>query len=206
MEITTGMVKELRQATAAGILDCRKALEVAEGDFDKAVDYLREKGLAKAAKRVDREAKDGLVVSYIHGGGRIGVLLEVNCETDFVARTDEFKEMVNDIALQIAAMAPQYVKREDIPASVIEHEKQLYHAQALEEGKPEAVVDRIVDGRMDKFFKDICLLEQVFIRDDGKDRPRTIDDLVKEQITKTGENMVVRRFARFELGESLGQS
>lgn len=205
MEITTDMVKELRQATAAGILDCRKALEVAEGDFDKAVDYLREKGLAKAAKRVDREAKDGLVVSYIHGGGRIGVLLEVNCETDFVARTDEFKGMVNDIALQIAAMAPQYVKREDVPASVIEHEKQLYRTQALEEGKPEAVVDRIVDGRMEKFFKDICLLEQVFIRDDGQDRPRTIDDLVKEQITKTGENMVMRRFARFELGESLGQ-
>lgn len=204
MEITTEMVKELRQATAAGILDCRKALEASAGDFDKAVDYLREKGLAKAAKRVDREAKDGLVVSYIHGGGRIGVLLEVNCETDFVARTDEFKGMVNDIALQIAAMSPQYVKREDIPASVIEHEKQLYRAQALEEGKPEAVLDRIVEGRMDKFYKDVCLLEQQFIRDDGKERPRTIDDLVKEQITKTGENMVVRRFARFELGESLG--
>jgi len=200
MEITTEMVKELRQATAAGILDCRKALEVAEGDFDKAVDYLREKGLAKAAKRVDREAKDGLVVSYIHGGGRIGVLLEVNCETDFVARTDEFKGLVNDVALQIAAMAPQYVKREDIPSSVIEHEKELYRAQALEEGKPEAVVDRIVDGRLEKFYKDICLLEQAFIRDEE----RTIDDLVKEQITKTGENMVVRRFARFELGESLG--
>lgn len=200
MEITTEMVKELRQATAAGILDCRKALEVAEGDFDKAVDYLREKGLAKAAKRVDREAKDGLVVSYIHGGGRIGVLLEVNCETDFVARTDEFKGLVNDIALQIAAMSPQYVKREDIPASVIEHEKQLCRAQALEEGKPEAVVERIVDGRMEKFYQDISLLEQAFIRDEE----RTIDDLVKEQITKTGENMVVRRFARFELGESLG--
>jgi len=201
MEITTEMVKELRQATAAGILDCRKALEVAEGDFDKAVDYLREKGLAKAAKRVDREAKDGLVVSYIHGGGRIGVLLEVNCETDFVARTDEFKGLVNDVAMQIAAMSPHYVKREDIPASVIEHEKQLYRAQALEEGKPEAVLDRIVEGRLEKFYKDVCLLEQAFIRDEE----RTIDDLVKEQITKTGENMVVRRFARFELGESLGQ-
>jgi elongation factor Ts len=205
MGITTEMVKELRQATAAGILDCRKALEASAGDFDKAVDYLREKGLAKAAKRVDREAKDGLVVSYIHGGGRIGVLLEINCETDFVARTDEFKGMVNDVALQIAAMSPQYVKREDIPASVIEHEKQLYRTQALEEGKPEAVVERIVDGRMEKFYKDVCLLEQIFIRDDGQDRPRTIDDLVKEQITKTGENMVVRRFARFELGESLEQ-
>jgi elongation factor Ts len=205
MEITTEMVKELRQATAAGILDCRKALEASAGDFEKAVDYLREKGLAKAAKRVDREAKDGLVVSYIHGGGRIGVLLEINCETDFVARTDEFKGMVNDVAMQIAAMSPQYVKREDIPASVIEHEKQLYRTQALEEGKPEAIVERIVDGRMEKFYKDICLLEQIFIRDDGQDRPRTIDDLVKEQITKTGENMIVRRFARFELGESLEQ-
>jgi len=201
MEITTEMVKELRQATAAGILDCRKALENAAGDFDKAVDYLREKGLAKAAKRVDREAKDGLVVSYIHGGGRIGVLLEVNCETDFVARTDEFKGLVNDIAMQIAAMSPQYVKREDIPTSVIEHEKQLYRAQALEEGKPEAVLDRIVEGRIEKFYKDVCLLEQAFIRDEE----RTIDDLVKEQITKTGENMIVRRFARFELGESLEQ-
>ncbi len=205
MEITTEMVKELRQATAAGILDCRKALEIAEGDFDKAVDYLREKGLAKAAKRVDREAKDGLVVSYIHGGGRIGVLLEVNCETDFVARTDEFKGLVNDIAMQIAAMSPRYVKREDIPASVIEHEQQIYRAQALEEGKPEAVLDRIVEGRLEKYYKDVCLIEQVFIRDDGRDRPRTIDDLVKEQITKTGENMVVRRFARVEVGESLGQ-
>ncbi|HOU14530.1 MAG TPA: translation elongation factor Ts [Anaerolineae bacterium] len=201
MEITTAMVKELRQATAAGILDCRKALEVAEGDFDKAVDWLREKGLAKAAKRVDREAKDGLVVSYVHGGGRIGVLVEVNCETDFVARTDEFKTMVNDIALQIAAMSPRYVKREDIPAAVLEHERQLYRAQALDEGKPEAVVDRIVDGRMEKYYKEVCLLEQAFIRDEE----RTIDDLIKEQITKTGENMVLRRFARFELGESLGQ-
>ena len=200
MEITTAMVKELRQATAAGVLDCRKALEAADGDFDKAVDYLREKGLAKAAKRVNREAKDGLIVSYIHGGGRIGVLLEVNCETDFVARTEEFQTMVNDIAMQIAAMAPQYIKREDVPEAVLEHEKQLYRTQALEEGKPERVIDRIVEGRLNKFYKEVCLLEQDFIRDED----RTIDDLVKEQITKTGENMVVRRFARFELGESLG--
>lgn len=200
MEITTAMVKELRQATAAGILDCRKALEAAAGDFDKAVDYLREKGLAKAAKRVNREAKDGLIVSYIHGGGRIGVLLEVNCETDFVARTEEFQTMVNDIAMQIAAMSPKYLKREDVPETVVEHEKQLYRAQALEEGKPERVIDRIIEGRLEKFYKEVCLLEQDFIRDED----RTIDDLVKEQITKTGENMIVRRFARFELGESLG--
>lgn len=201
MEITTAMVKELRQATAAGVLDCRTALEAAAGDFDKAVDYLREKGLAKAAKRVDREAKDGLIVSYVHGGGRIGVLVEVNCETDFVARTDEFKNMVNDIALQIAAMSPRYVKREDIPAAVIEHERQLYRAQALEEGKPEAVIESIINGRMEKFYKEVCLLEQDFIRDEE----RTIDDLLKEQINITGENMVLRRFARFELGEGLGQ-
>ena len=201
MEITTAMVKELREATAAGILDCRKALVVAEGDFEKAVDFLREKGLAKAAKRVDREAKDGLVVSYIHGGGRIGVLLEVNCETDFVARTEEFQTMVNEIAMQIAAMSPQYISRDVVPEAVLEHEKQLYRAQALEEGKPERVVDRIVEGRVEKFYKEVCLMEQDFIRDEDK----TIDDLVKEQITKTGENMIVRRFARFELGESLGE-
>jgi len=200
MEITTAMVKELREATAAGILDCRKALVNADGDFEKAVDFLREKGLAKAAKRVNREAKDGLVVSYIHGGGRIGVLLEVNCETDFVARTEEFKTMVDSIAMQVAAMSPQYISRDVVPAAVVEHEKQLYRAQALEEGKPERVIDRIVEGRLEKFYKEICLMEQDFIRDEDK----TIDDLLKEQITKTGENMIVRRFARFELGESLG--
>lgn len=201
MEITTAMVKELREATAAGILDCRKALVAADGDFEKAVDFLREKGLAKAAKRVDREAKDGLVVSYIHGGGRIGVLLEVNCETDFVARTEEFQAMVDSIAMQIAAMSPQYISRDLVPEDVVEHEKQLYRAQAIEESKPERVIDRIVEGRLEKFYKEVCLLEQEFIRDEDK----TIDDLVKEQITKTGENMIVRRFARFELGESLGE-
>lgn len=201
MEITATMVKELRDATAAGILDCRKALEACDGDFEKAVDYLREKGLAKAAKRMDREAKDGKIASYIHAGGRIGVLLEVNCETDFVARTDEFQTLVSDLALQIAAMAPRYVKREDVPEEVIAREREIYRAQALEEGKPENVVDRIVEGRLDKFFKEICLLEQDFIRDEE----RTIDELLKEQITKTGENIVIRRFTRYELGESLGE-
>ncbi len=201
MEITTAMVKELREATAVGILDCRKALEVAEGDFEKAVDYLREKGLAKAAKRMDREAKDGLVTAYIHGGGRIGVLVEVNCETDFVARTEEFHTLVNDIALQIAAMHPHYIKREDIPASALERERAVYRAQALEEGKPEAVVDRIVEGRMEKFYKEACLLEQEFIRNDEQ----TIESLLKAAITTTGENIIIRRFARFELGESLGE-
>lgn len=199
MKITAGMVKELRQATGAGILDCRKALEIAAGDFDKAVDHLREKGLAKAAKRMSREAKDGRVASYIHAGGRIGVLVEVNCETDFVARTEEFQTLVNDIAMQIAAMSPRYVQREDVPESVLEHERALYRAQALEEGKPEKIVERIVEGRLKKFYIEVCLLEQAFIRDDEY----TIDEILKDAIAKMGENIVVRRFARFELGESL---
>ncbi len=198
-KITAQMVKELRQATGAGILDCRKALEAADGDFDRAVDYLREKGLAKAAKKMAREAKEGLIAAYIHGGGRIGVLVEVNCETDFVARTDEFKALVNEIAMQIAAMAPRYVSREQVPAEVIEHEKALYRTQALEEGKPEKIVDRIVAGRLEKFYKEACLMEQDYIRDDSK----TVDDLIKEAIARIGENIVVRRFARYQLGESL---
>ncbi len=199
MAITAEMVKDLRQATGAGILDCRKALETANGDFDQAVDYLREKGLAQAAKRMDREAKEGLVASYIHAGGRIGVLIEVNCETDFVARTDEFQGLVNDIAMQVAALSARYVQREDIPQEVLEHERQLYRAQALEEGKPEGVLDKIVEGRMNKFYQDVCLLEQPFIRDEDK----TIDVVIKEANARTGENIVVRRFVRFELGESL---
>ncbi len=199
MKITAGMVKELRQATGAGILDCRKALESAVGDFDKAVDHLREKGLAKAAKRMSREAKDGLVASYIHAGGRIGVLVEVNCETDFVARTEEFQTLVNDIAMQVAALSPRYVQRENVPESVLEHERALYHAQALEEGKPERIIERIVEGRLKKFYTEACLLEQAFIRDDEY----TIDEILKSAIAKMGENIVVRRFARFELGEGL---
>ncbi|HOC20380.1 MAG: translation elongation factor Ts [Chloroflexi bacterium] len=197
--ITAAMVKELREATAAGILDCRTALEIAEGDFDKAVDCLREKGLAQAAKRMSREAKDGLVVAYVHPGGRIGVLVEVNCETDFVARTDEFKTLANNIAMQIAAMSPRYVRREDIPEAVLAHEREVFRAQALEEGKPAQVVDRIVEGRLEKFCQEVCLLEQTFIRDEE----RTVDDIIKDVITRTGENVIVRRFARFELGESL---
>lgn len=197
--ITAAMVKELREATTAGILDCRTALEIAEGDFDKAVDCLREKGLAQAAKRMSREAKDGLVVAYVHPGGRIGVLVEVNCETDFVARTDEFKTLANNIAMQIAAMSPRYVRREDIPEAVLAHEREVFRAQALEEGKPAQVVDRIVEGRLEKFCQEVCLLEQTFIRDEE----RTVDDIIKDVITRTGENVIVRRFARFELGESL---
>lgn len=200
MTVTAAMVKELREATSAGILDCRKALQENDGDFDKAVDYLREKGLAKAAKRMDRAANEGLVHAYIHGGGRIGVLVEVNCETDFVARTDEFQGFVSGVAMQIAAMSPEYVKRSDIPESVLEHERDVYRAQALEEGKPEKIVDRIVEGRMEKFYQQVCLMEQNYIRDEDV----TIEDLLKTQITKTGENIVIRRFSRFQLGESLG--
>ena len=201
MTITAGMVKELREATGAGILDCRKALEAAEGDFQVAVDFLRERGLAQAAKRMDREASDGLIHAYIHGGGRIGVLVEANCETDFVARTEEFQTFVSDVSLQIAAMAPSYVARADVPAEVLEHEKQVYRAQALEEGKPEQVIDRIIEGRVEKFFQQVCLLEQDFIRDEDV----TMEELLKAQISKTGENIVIRRFSRYELGESLGE-
>ncbi len=199
MKITAVMVKELRQETGAGILDCRKALEITAGDVSKAVEHLREKGLAQAAKRMSREAKDGQVASYIHAGGRIGVLVEVNCETDFVARTEEFQTLVNDIAMQIAAMSPRYVQREDVPESVLEHERASYRDQALEEGKPERIIERIIEGRLKKFYTEACLLEQAFIRDDE----HTIDEILKSAIAKMGENIVVRRFARFALGEGL---
>jgi elongation factor Ts len=199
VNITAGMIKELREATGAGILDCRNALEAAGGDFDEAVDYLREKGLAEAAKRMSREAEEGKIVSYIHAEGRIGVLVEVNCETDFVARTEEFEELANDIAMQIAALAPLYIAREDVPEDVIEHERALYRTRAREEGKPEHIIERIVDGRLEKFFSQVCLMEQDYIRDEDK----TVEDLIKEAISLTGENIMVRRFARYELGESL---
>ncbi len=200
MTVTAAMVKKLREATAAGILDCSKALQEHGGDFDKAVNYLRDKGLAKAATRMNREANEGLVHAYIHGGGRIGVLVEVNCETDFVARTDEFQGFVSDVAMQIAAMSAEYVSRSDVPESVIEHERSSYRAQALEEGKPERIVERIIEGRMEKYFGQVCLLAQSFIRDEDI----TIEELLKTQISKTGENIVIRRFSRFQLGHSLG--
>ena len=199
MDISIEQVKELREATGAGILDCRNALDVAEGDFDKAVEHLREKGVAEAAKRMSREANEGLVASYIHGDGRIGVLVEVNCETDFVARTDEFQQLVNNIAMQIAAMAPPYLTRDDVPEEVIEREKEIYRNQALEQGKPDRVIDRIVDGRLEKFYNQSCLMEQEFIRNDEI----TIEELLKNEIATIGENIVVRRFVRFERGESL---
>jgi elongation factor Ts len=198
MVITTEMIKGLREATSAGILDCRKALEQSDGDFDKAVDYLREKGLAKAAKRSDREASDGIVELYSHGNGRIGVMVEVNCETDFVARSEAFRTFAHEVALQIAAGAPRYIRVEDIPASEIEHELEIARARAREEGKPAQVIDRIAEGRLEKFKDDVCLLRQPYIRDENT----TIENLLHQNIAAIGENIIVRRFARWELGES----
>jgi len=197
--ISASQVKELRERTGAGMMDCKKALTETNGDMEKAIEYLREKGLAAAAKKAGRIATEGLVESYIHGGGRIGVLIEVNCETDFVAKTDEFKELVKDLAMQVAAASPQYVSREEVPQEVIEKEKTILRAQALNEGKPEKIVEKMVEGRIEKFFKEVCLLEQPFIKDPDK----SVNDLVTEKIAKIGENIKVRRFVRFELGEGL---
>lgn len=197
--ISAAMVKELRERTGAGMMDCKKALTETDGDLEKAIDYLREKGLAAAAKKAGRIAAEGLVESYIHGGGRIGVLVEVNCETDFVAKTDEFRELCRDIAMQVAASKPEYVSREEIPAESIAREKEVLRAQALNEGKPEKIVDKMVEGRIEKYFKEVCLLEQPFI----KDTDITVKDLVTEKVAKIGENISVRRFARFQVGEGI---
>ncbi|BCS80756.1 translation elongation factor Ts [Anaerocellum diazotrophicum] len=197
--ITADMVKELREKTGAGMMDCKKALEDAGGDMDKAIELLRERGLAKAAKKALRVAAEGIVESYIHGNGRIGVLVEINCETDFVARNEEFRQFAKDIAMQIAAANPKYVSREEVPVDVIEKEKAILRQQALNEGKPENVVDRIVEGRLEKFFEEVCLLEQPWI----KNPDMKIKDLLTEKIAKIGENIVIRRFARFERGEGI---
>ncbi|GAB4419149.1 MAG: translation elongation factor Ts [Anaerolineales bacterium] len=199
MEITTEMIKELREATGVGILDCRKALTEANGDFEKAVDFLREKGMATAAKRADREASQGMIELYSHGDGRVGVMVEVNCETDFVARGEDFRNLAHEIALQIAAAAPQYVKEDEIPEEVLEHEREIARARAQEEGKPEKIWDKIIEGRIEKFKDEVVLMRQAYIRDESL----TIEKLVLETIGKTGENIVVRRFQRWELGESV---
>ena len=199
MEITTDMIKELRAATGAGILDCRKALTEADGDFQKAVDWLREKGMATAAKRADREASQGIVELYSHGGGRVGVMVEVNCETDFVARSDKFRELAHELALQIAASAPRYLKTEDIPADVLDHEADIARARAKEEGKPENVTEKIVQGRLEKFKDDVVLSRQTYIRDESI----TVEKLILQTVAAIGENVVVRRFQRWGLGESL---
>ena len=199
MEITTEMIKELRAATNAGVLDCRKALTDADGDFQKAVDWLREKGMATAAKRADREASQGTVELYSHGGGRVGVMVEVNCETDFVARSEKFRELAHELALQIAATAPRYIKEEEIPTDVLEHEAEIARIRAKEEGKPENVAEKIVQGRIEKFKDEVVLLRQAYIRDESI----TVEKLVLQAVGAIGENIIVRRFQRWELGESL---
>lgn len=193
------MIKELRERTGSGMMDCKKALAENNCDLDKAVDWLREKGIASSAKKAGRVATEGIVESYIHAGGRIGVLLEVNIETDFAARNEDFKAFVKDVAMQIAAMNPQYVKREDVPVEDFERERAVIRQQTLNEGKPEHIVDKIVEGRMNKFYEEKCLLEMPFFKDEEK----TIETLLKETIAKLGENVVVRRFVRYELGEGL---
>ncbi|MGE5390547.1 MAG: translation elongation factor Ts [Deltaproteobacteria bacterium] len=193
------MVKELRERTGAGMMDCKKALVACDGDIEKAIDELRAKGLAKAAKKAGRVASEGVVTSYIHGGGRIGVLLELNCETDFVAKNEEFKQLAHDLAMQIAASNPEYVRREEIPTDALDREREVLRAQALEEGKPEKVIEKMVEGRIEKYYKERCLLEQPFIKDPDK----TVQELVHGHVAKIGENISVRRFARFEVGEGI---
>jgi elongation factor Ts len=203
MEVTATAIKDLRERTGAGMADCKKALTETSGDMDKAIDYLRAKGLAKAAKKAGREATEGLVTSYIHGGGRIGVLVEVNCETDFVARNEDFVAFTRDVAMQIAAIAPQYVRKEEVPAATIEHEKSVLVAKAKEDpknaSKPEQVLSKIIEGQLNKWLKEICLMDQSWVKDDSK----TIEQLQQELVAKIGENIKIRRFARFELGEGL---
>lgn len=198
MNITAGMVKELREKTGAGMMDCKKALTDVEGNMDKAIDTLRERGLAAVAKKAGRIAAEGIVEAYIHGG-RIGVLVEVNSETDFVAKNEEFKAFVKDVAMQIAASNPLYISREEVPLDMIEREKDILRKQALTEGKPEKIVDKMVEGRIEKYYKEVCLLEQDFV----KDSDMTIRQLLTEKVAKIGENISIRRFARYEVGEGI---
>jgi elongation factor Ts len=199
VEISASSVKELREKTGAGMMDCKKALGECGGDVQKAIDYLRQKGLAAAAKKADRVAADGAVGAYVHPGGKIGVLVEINCETDFVARTAEFQMLVKDIAMQVAAANPQYVKREEVSPQDLDKEKSIYRQQALETGKPEKVVDKIVDGKIERFYSEVCLLEQAFIKDPDK----KVAEVVNDAIARLGENIQVRRFARYHLGEAV---
>ena len=201
VDVPAAQVKALRERTGAGIIDCRNALAETSGDIEKAVQVLRAKGLAAAAKRSGRVANDGVVTAYIHAGGRLGVLVELNCETDFVARTEEFKTLARDIAMQVAATDPRYISREEIPADAIESERAAYVAQAIADGKPESVAARIADGKLEKYFAAVCLLDQPFIRDEGA-KPRTVGEVVKDAISRTKENIKVRRFSRFKLGEA----
>ena len=202
MEISASLVRDLREKTGAGIMDCKKALAETKLNFEAAVTYLREKGLASAAKRADKATSEGAVGSYIHAGGKVGVIVEVNCETDFVAKTDEFQFFVKDIAMHIAALNPLYVRREDVSQDVIDKERSIYKTQALESGKPEKVVEKMVDGKVGKFFQEVCLLEQSFV----KDPDRTVKELLTATIAKLGENISIKRFARFKVGEGTVQS
>ncbi len=199
MKITAKMVKELRDKTGAGMMDCKKALLESGGDEEKALAWLRQKGISKAQKRAGKTASEGMIGSYIHMNGKIGVLVEINCETDFVAKSDKFQEFAKNIAMQIAASSPQYISPEDIPEEVLEKEKEIYTNQAKEEGKPENIIPRIVEGKLKKFYKEVCLLEQPYIRDDSL----SIQDLLNELVSVLGEKIVIRRFVRFEVGEKL---
>src|SRR5918996_2003887 len=201
MAVTASAVRELREKTGAGMMDCKKALAETAGDVQKAVDYLRQKGLAAAAKKADRLATDGAVAAYVHPGGKIGVLVEINCETDFVARTAEFQALLKDIAMQVAAANPRYIRREEIPAAELDREKAIYRQQALESGKPEKIVDKIVEGKMERFYSEVCLLEQSFI----KDQDKKVSDVVNDSIARLGENIQIRRFARYHLGEGVAK-
>ena len=198
MEVSANAVKDLREKTGAGMMDCKKALAETGGDVQKAIDYLRQKGLAAAAKKADRVAADGAVGAYVHPGGKIGVLVEINCETDFVARTAEFQSLLKDIAMQVAAANPRYLRREEVPAAELDKEKAIYRQQALETGKPEKVVDKIVEGKIERFYSEACLLEQAFIKDPDK----KVTDILNESIGRLGENIQIRRFSRYHLGEA----
>lgn len=199
MEITSTMVKELRTKTGAGMMDCKEALAAVEGDFEKAIDFLRKKGLSAATKRSSKAAKDGTVASYIHMGGRIGVMVEINCETDFVAKTADFQTMARDIAMHIAASNPLYVRPDEIAEDALNREKEIYRSQLREEKKPEKIWDKIIEGKLKKYYEDVCLVEQKFV----KNQDITVGTLISNMIAKTGENIVIRRFARFQLGEEL---
>ena len=199
MSITTAMVKELREKTGVGIMDCKEALAATNGSIEEAQDYLRKKGLQAAAKRAERSTREGLVGSYIHGGGRLGVMIEVNCETDFVARTDEFQELVHDLAMQVAASTPLYPTRDDVPEEVVVKERQILEEQAQASGRPAQAIAKMVEGRLNKYFQEVCLLDQPFV----KDPSMSVGDLITAKIAKTGENITVSRFVRFQLGEAL---
>ena len=204
MEVSASVVKELREKTGAGFMDCKKALAETAGDLERAVDYLRQKGIAAAAKKATRVAADGAVAAYVHPGGKIGVLLEINCETDFVARNAEFQALLKDVAMQIAAANPRFVRRDEVSSLEFDREKEIYRQQALDSGKPEKIVDKIVEGKMERFYSEVCLLEQPFI----KDPDRKVSDIINDAIARLGENIQVRRFARYHLGEgaSTGES